>query len=200
MNDPLTGIDPRRQASFSLRNRIMRALWGVAGAVLDRAGRPGPSSAWRALVLRLFGARMGRGCHVYPGVRVWAPWNLVMEDQASLGDGVICYNIATITVGRRAVVSQGAHLCTGTHDYEDPAFQLVAKPISIGAEAWICTEAFIAPGVCIGEGAVIGARALVTRDMPAWMVCAGMPARAVKPRTMRRDGEASPMSTDAATP
>ncbi len=186
MNEPLTGIDPRSQASFSLRNRIMRALWGVAGTVLCR-WTPRPLHAWRALVLRLFGARLGRGCHVYPGVRVWAPWNLVMEDEASLGDGVICYNIATITVGRRAVVSQGAHLCTGTHDFEDPSFQLVAKPITIGAEAWICAEAFISPGVTIGEGAVIGARALVTADMPAWMVCAGMPAKPLKPRRMRQD-------------
>jgi putative colanic acid biosynthesis acetyltransferase WcaF len=181
-----TGIDPRSQASFSLRNRLQRVLWGVACAFLFR-WTPRPLHAWRALVLRLFGARLGASCHVYPGARIWAPWNLVMDDQASLGDGVVCYNIATITVGRRAIVSQGAQLCTGTHDYEDPAFQLVAKPIAIGADAWICAEAFLSPGVTIGEGAVIAARALVTRDMPAWMVCAGMPAKPIKPRTMRRE-------------
>jgi putative colanic acid biosynthesis acetyltransferase WcaF len=190
MTNILVGIDPRSQASFSLQNRLMRVLWGIACAVLCR-WTPRPLHAWRALVLRLFGARLGRGCHIYPGVRIWAPWNLVMEDQASLGEDVICYNIATITVGRRAVISQGAHLCTGTHDYEDPSFQLVAKPITIGAEAWICAEAFIAPGVTIGDGAVIGARSLVTGDMPAWMVCAGMPAAPLKLRRMR-DGAGTP--------
>ena len=188
MMDIRVGVDLRSQASFTLRNRILRALWGIACTLLFR-WTPRPLHAWRAVVLRLFGARLGRACVVYPGVRIWAPWNLVMEDQAVLGQGVVCYNMATITVGRRAIVSQGAHLCTGTHDYEDPTFQLVARPITIGAEAWICAEAFLAPGVTIGEGAVIGARALVTRDMPAWMVCAGMPAKPIKPRVIR-SGEA----------
>jgi putative colanic acid biosynthesis acetyltransferase WcaF len=90
--------------------------------------------------------------------------------------------MAQIQIGTRAVVSQGVHLCTGSHDYESETFQLFTKPISIGQDAWICSEAFLGPGVTIGDGAVIGARAVVTRNQPAWMVCAGNPCRPIKPR------------------
>jgi putative colanic acid biosynthesis acetyltransferase WcaF len=91
--------------------------------------------------------------------------------------------MAEVSLGLRAVVSQGVHLCTGSHDHESANFQLFTRPIHIGADAWICAEAFLGPGVSIGEGAVIGARAVVTRDQPAWMVCAGNPCRPLKPRT-----------------
>ena len=188
MSDAIrTGVDPRVQASFSLRNRLGRALWGVVAALLVRPS-PRPCHRWRAFWLRRFGARLGRGCHVYPRVRIWAPWNLVMDDDAAFADDVICYNIAPVTIGRRAVVSQGAHLCTGSHDYEDPDFQLIARPITIGAEAWICAEAFVGPGVTIGAGAVLAARAVATRDATPWMIHAGVPARPLKPRVLRPRG------------
>lgn len=128
---------------------------------------------------------MGKGCHIYPRVRIWAPWNLVVEEEGSAADDVILYSMATITIGKRAIISQGAHLCTGTHDYEDPAFRLYALPITIGEEAWICTEAFIGPGVTVGAGTVVGARSVATKDLPAWTVCAGNPCRPLKPREMR---------------
>jgi putative colanic acid biosynthesis acetyltransferase WcaF len=91
--------------------------------------------------------------------------------------------MAPVVLGERAVVSQGVHLCTGSHDYESENFQLFARPIEIGADAWICAEAFLGPGVTIGDGAVIGARSVVTRDQPSWTVCAGNPCRPIKPRT-----------------
>lgn len=171
----------RSAPSFSLRNRIGRVLWGFAELFLFRPS-PRPFHAWRSMLLRLFGAEVGEKVHVYPGVRIWAPWNLAIRDQAGVGDRAILYSQAQITIGPRAVVSQGAHLCSGTHDYNEPGFPLIAKPITIGAEAWIAAEAFIHPGVTVGEGAVIGARSVVTRDMPPWMVCAGNPCKALKPR------------------
>lgn len=109
-----------------------------------------------------------------------------MDSKACLGPRVICYSMAPIYLGERAVVSQGAHLCAGSHDYTTPTFPLFARPISIGVDAWICTEAFIGPGVQIGEGAVIGARAVAVRSQPPWMVCAGNPARPLKPRVHPR--------------
>lgn len=178
------GIDPYRQASFSLGNRVARAAWGFAYVFLFRPS-PRPMHGWRAWLLRRFGARIGRACHVYPRARIWAPWNLVMHERASMADDVICYSMATIELGRKCVVSQGSHLCAGTHDYQDPNFQLIAEPIFIGESAWICAEAFVGPGVRIGDGAVIGARSVVTRDMPAWTVCAGNPCRPLKPRVVR---------------
>ena len=178
------GINPYEQASFSLKNRLARVIWSIVYHGFFK-WTPRPTHGVRALILRLFGARLGRKCHVYPRVRIWAPWNLEMADHASLADGVNCYSMAPIRIGEKAVVSQGAHLCAGTHDYEDPSFQLYALPITVGAHAWICTEAFVGPGVEIGEGSVIGARAVVTKTMPAWMVCAGNPCKPIKPRQIR---------------
>ena len=168
--------------SFSLGNRLARAVWGIAYALLFRTS-PRPFHWWRRWLLMLFGARIARGCHIYPKVRIWAPWNLECGTESGVGDGAILYNQARITLGKRVVVSQGAHLCTGSHDYESPGFELFAKPITVGDHAWLAAECFVHPGVTIGEGAVIGARSVVTRDMPAWMVCAGNPCKPLKPRT-----------------
>ena len=177
-----TGIDARTGPSFSLRNRIARVAWGVFRALLFRPS-PRPFHSWRSAILRLFGAKLGRGCHIYPGARIWAPWNLTCGERVGVGDGAILYNQAPITLGKRSVISQGAHLCTGTHDYASPHFELVARPIVVGDDAWLAAECFVHPGVTIGDGAVIGARSVVTRNMPAWTVCAGHPCEPLKPRT-----------------
>jgi putative colanic acid biosynthesis acetyltransferase WcaF len=178
------GIDPFTKPSFSMRNRLFRLLWMVSSFFLFRF-IPRPFHWWRNSILRLFGARIGIGCHVHPSVSIWAPWNLVMDDFASMGSGVICYSMATVHLGKKVVVSQRCHLCTGTHDYKDPAFQLIARPIIIRDEAWIAAESFVGPGVTVGEGAVIGARSVVIKDMPPWTVCAGNPSVPIKPRVVR---------------
>ena len=147
---------------------------------------PRPLHRWRAFLLRVFGARVGSSVHIYPAARVWAPWNLEIGDGCGIGDGVILYSQGRIRLGAYAVISQGAHLCAGTHDYEKPGFPLVTRPITVGAHAWLAAECFVMPGVTIGDGAVIGARAVVTKDMPPWTVCAGHPCRPLKPR-LRRD-------------
>jgi len=167
--------------SFSFSNRAARAVWNMGWLIL---GVPSPRFAhgWRRLLLRLFGAKVGKNVHVYPGARIWAPWNLVLGDECGIADGAILYSQDLITLGRRAVVSQGAHLCAGTHDYNRVGFPLVTKPIVVGAEAWLAAECFVMPGVSVGDGAVIGARSVVIRDMPAWTVCAGHPCRPIKPR------------------
>jgi putative colanic acid biosynthesis acetyltransferase WcaF len=186
MSAILKGIDPTTQPSFSLANRLTRLAWGMVYTLLFRPS-PRPCHAWRAFLLRCFGARLGKACHVYPKAQIWAPWNLELEDHAGIAGDVICYSMAKIHLGERVVVSQGVHLCTGTHDYEDPNFQLYALPIVVGARAWLCAECFIGPGVTVGEGAVIGARSVVTKSMPEWMVCAGNPCKPIKPRRLRDD-------------
>lgn len=180
----LVNADTHTGPSFSLRNRTGRVVWNLASILLFRFS-PRPCHGWRRMVLRMFGAKIGKGCHIYPGVKIWAPWNLICHEEAGVGDGAILYNQAPITLGRRSVVSQGTHLCTGTHDYESPGFELYAKPITVGDHAWIAAECFVHPGVTIGEGAVIGARSVVLRDMPAWTVCAGNPCIPMKPRAIR---------------
>ena len=168
-------------ASFSLYNRIARFLWQFVWLFLFRPTPP-PMHAWRCWLLRIFGARIASGCHIYSEVRVWAPWNLMMARKSCLGPRVNCYCMAPIVLGEFVVVSQGVHLCTGTHNYNLISFPLLAAPITIESHAWICADAFVGPGVSVGEGAVIGARSVVIRSQPRWMVCAGNPARPIKAR------------------
>ena len=181
-------VDTHTGPSFSLRNRLGRIVWGLTSFLLFRFS-PKPLHAWRSFLLRCFGAKVGHGVHVYPGVKIWAPWNLELADESGIASGVILYSQGKITIGKRTVVSQGAHLVTGTHDYSDVGFPLITKPIHIGDYAWIATEAFIHPGVTIGAGCVIGARSVVNRDMPAWMVCAGHPCKPLKARKMNSELE-----------
>jgi putative colanic acid biosynthesis acetyltransferase WcaF len=167
--------------SFPLRHRLQRGLWNVSWFVLA-AWTPPALHGWRRFLLRLFGASMAPGSRVYASARIWYPPNLVMEQNAVLGREVICYAMSTITLGRNAIVSQRSHLCAGTHDIDDPNFQLLAKPITIGANAWIAAEAFVGPGVTVGEGAVLGARGVAMKNLDPWTVYVGNPARRARTR------------------
>lgn len=171
-------------ASFSIGNRLYRALWGIAWMVLAR-WTPPPFHAWRRAVLRAFGAKLGPGARVYGSTRVWYPPNLTMGANALVGPGVNLYNQGRIMIGDMVVVSQGAHVCASSHDIRDPHFQLVLRPIRIEDGAWIAADAFIGPGVTVGERAVVGARAALFRDAEAWGVYSGNPAALLKRREIR---------------
>ena len=161
--------------TFSVGNRLKRLLWSVAWLCLAR-WTPPPAHRLRIALLRAFGAQVSWRAYVYPNVQIWAPWHLYIDDYGTLARGVICYNIAPISVGKRAVVSQGAHLCTGSHDYLDPAFPLTARPIHIGSRAWVCANAFVGPGVSIGDGAILAAAGMAHRDLKPWQIYSGNPA------------------------
>ncbi len=176
----LSGYD----SGFTPGHKAARLAWGLAYRLLFRPS-PTPLFAWRALLLRAFGARVARGAHVYPSAKVWAPWNLEMGEHSCLGPDVDCYCVAPVRLGAHATVSQYGNLCAATHDHEDPAHRLVPGPITIGAGAWLAADVFVGPGVTIGEGAVVGARSSVFKDLPAWMVSHGSPARPVRARRMR---------------
>jgi len=120
------------------------------------------------------------------GVRVWEPWNLEMGDYCVLGDDVEIYNLARIRIGSQCVISQRSYLCSATHDYTDTSFPLYSKPIEISSGAWVAAGVFVGPGVTVGEGAVVGAYSVVTKDVPAWMVCGGNPCRPIKRRYLKQ--------------
>ena len=169
--------------SFTLKNRLLRLFWSIISCIFFKH-TPRPFHAWRALILRSFGAQLGQGCHIYPSVRIWAPWNLKMGNQSCLGDDCRVYNQAFITLGHQTIISQNVHLCTGTHAYETPGFPLKAYPINIGSHAWIAADSFIGPGVKIGESCIIGARSVVIKDLPAQFLCVGHPCTPKKPRIL----------------
>ena len=173
--------DPYLRPSFPLSDRLKRLLWSFCWAVFYRTS-PRPFHAWRAFLLRSFGATMGRSCHFYPASRIWAPWNLVCADQVTAADGAEIYNPAPMHFGSHAIVSQGAYLCGATHDMNDPAFPLLAYTSSIGAYAWVCARAIVSPGVSLGEGAVLGLGSVATRDLEPWGVYGGVPAQKISQR------------------
>ncbi len=180
--------DPYLQPAFSRSNRMRRLLWQAVWLLLYRPS-PRPMHAWRASLLTLFGARMGPNCHFYPASRVWAPWQLHCEDQVTAADGVEIYNPAPMHFGSHVILSQGAYLCGATHDYDDPAFPLLAYAMDFGAFCWVCARASVAPGVHVGEGAVLGLASVATRSLEPWTVYAGSPAVSIK-RRQRAKGEA----------
>ncbi len=175
--------DTHTGPSFSFGNRLARFIWNIVNLLFFRFS-PVPFFAWRSFLLRCFGATIGKNTHIYPGVKIWAPWNINIGDECGIASGVKLYSQGFITIGKRTVISQGTNLCAGTHDYKKPGFPLVIKPIHIGDYVWIAAEAFVHPGVQINNGCVIGARAVVTTNMPEWMVCTGHPCKPVKTREM----------------
>lgn len=169
--------------SFSVKHRLLRLVWGLVWGLLGRWS-PVPLHGWRRFLLQRFGAKLARTARVYPSAVVWYPPNLEMGAHAVMGPGVICYCMDRIVIGDYAIVSQRAHLCGGTHDPDDPHFQLQPKPVIIGNNAWVASEAFIGPGVTVGEGALVGARGVAVKNIPAWEIWAGNPARKIRDRKL----------------
>jgi putative colanic acid biosynthesis acetyltransferase WcaF len=181
--DPL--IRPMVPASDQIRRLVWRMVW----LVLCR-WTPNPLHEWRCFVLRLFGARIGRSNFIYPSAKIWAPWRLETEDVVTISPDVSVYNVGGMRFGHHSIVSEGAYLCGATHDFKDPTFPMVSRPVVIGPCAWVCARAVVLPGVTVGEGAVLGAAAVAARNLEAWGVYAGNPARLAG----RRDPASAPLA------
>lgn len=185
MANGLTGGNVARgAASFSLSNRLERALFQVAWVLLA-AWTPAPLHRWRIAVLRLFGAQVAWSARLHGSVRIWRPATLSIGAEALIGRGAWLYSMDRIDIGAGAVVSQRAHLCTGSHRLDDPEFRLITAPIRVAPRAWIAAEAFVGPGVSVGHGAVVAARAVTMRNVPPWQIVAGNPARQIGQRHLR---------------
>ncbi len=167
--------------TYSSRHKLGRLLWGVISVLLYRP-TPRNCHAWRRFLLKCFGAKIGPGAKPFPAARIWAPWDLTMEKNSTLGDYVDCYTQAPIILREGCTVSQYTFLCTGTHDYTRLELPHLVAPIEIGKYAWVTAQCFIGPGVTVGEGAVVGVRSSVFADVPPWTVVAGTPAKVMKKR------------------
>ena len=184
------GLEPGASAQmqpepspWSFKEKVGRAIWMVVGKTIFRMS----FHNWyrfRAALLRLFGARIGKGVAIRPTANIEVPWMLDIEDDATVGDHAILYSLGKIHIGRRSIISQFAHLCAGTHDHTDHTFKLIRSPVTIGADVWIGADAFIGPGVNVGSLSVVGARSSTYKDLGAKQVFVGNPAKPIKERVL----------------
>ncbi len=188
MNQSDWASENRSARNWTRREQVGRVLWWLVQPAFRLS--PRPFWAWRRALLRLFGARIGKEVHVYPTTRVSIPWNIAIGDRSSVGDRAILYALGKITLGSRTTVSQGAHICAGTHDIRSRDFTLLKPPITIGDDTWVCADAFVGPGVVVGNNCILGARAVVMKKVPDGLVMAGNPAR-VLGRRERNDTDGS---------
>lgn len=137
---------------------------------------------WRRFLLRLFGAKIGKKAIIRPSVTITYPWKVQIGDYSWIGDDVVLYSLGDIVIGENVVISQKSYLCTGSHDYLKMDFPIYQKPIRICNQSWIATDVYIAPGVTIGEGTVVGARSSVFKDIPANKICMGSPVKIIRNR------------------
>lgn len=170
----------RKQIKYSRSELARRIVWSSVRWSFFLS--PRPAFILRRILLRGFKATVGMHVQISNSVDIFAPWNLTIGQYSSIGNRAILYNLANLTIGKSTTISQGAHLCGGSHDYNHPAMTLIKSPIVIGDEVWICADAFIGPGVQIGDGAVVAARAVVVSDVAPNSVVGGNPARLIKMR------------------
>ncbi len=171
--------------TLSRKHQTIRLLWTVTWSLLAKPLPRSIGSGWKRCLLRLFGAQIDKTAVVYSSAKIYYPSNLIMEKYSCIASDVDCYNVAPIRIGANATVSQGAFLCTASHDITDPHNRLITAPIIIENQAWIAAAAFVGMGVTIGEGAVIGARAAVFKDVEPWTIVGGNPAKFIKKRIIK---------------
>jgi putative colanic acid biosynthesis acetyltransferase WcaF len=168
------------------RSIFTMALWHFVGSPIVRSNFL-PVSGVKCLVLRLFGARIGRGVYAKPGLRVKFPWYLTVGDHCWLGEDAWIDNLAPVTIGSHVCISQGAYLCTGNHDWTAPNMKLFRRPIVLENGSWVGARSTICPGVTLHEGAIAAAGSVVTKDILPFQVCAGNPAVYVRSRKLRQE-------------
>lgn len=177
-------FSPTQRAPYSLSLRIRRGVWALVSATLFRFS-PLRLRGFRRLLLRVFGATVDQDVSIHNTASVDSPWNLKIGTRASIGERAWVYALDQITIGPDTCVGQGVYLLTGSHDTSSPTFALVTKSITIGEGCWIATRAVVLPGVEIGDFAVVGAGAVVTKAIPSATICGGNPCVPLRPRRLR---------------
>ena len=176
----------RYKNALTRKHQMIRMLWSVVWAIFVRPLPRSIGSGWKRFLLRLFGAKLASTAIVYSSAKIYYPANLIMDEYSCLASGVDCYNVALVKIGANTTVSQGAYLCTASHDISDSLNPLITAPIIIEDQAWVAADAFVSLGVTVGQGAVIGARACVFKDVEPWTVVGGNPAKFIKRREIKK--------------
>lgn len=168
---------------WTFKEKVLRAIWMVFGKTAFRLSFHN-WYGFRARLLRLFGAKIGKDVRIRPTAHVEIPWNIEIRDSVTVGDHAILYSLGRITIGERSIISQYAHLCAGTHDHTDRRFPLIRDPVKIGSDAWIGADAYVGPNVTVGNLTVLGARSSAYKDLEPKAVYVGNPAKAIKEREL----------------
>ena len=167
---------------WSVRQRIRILIWEYVWILLC-VWTPKPFNFWRIWVLRCFGANIHGKPFVHQRARIQIPWNLTLHDRACLGDRANAYSLGPIVIHRHTTIAQEAYLCTGTHRFDHPSLALQTAKITIGPKVFVGARAFVMPGITIGEGAIIGAASVVTRDVAPMTICGGNPCKPIRQRS-----------------
>jgi len=175
------------KSPLSLKNKVYRLIWYLIWLVLARPFPRRIGNRWKIFLLRTFGARIHGTAVIYSSATVYMPWKLEMHEYSCLAENVDCYNVDYVSIGAYSTVSQKAYLCTASHDISRSDHPLITAPIAIKDRVWIGADAFIGMGVTIYEGAVVGARAAVFKDVQKWTVVGGNPAQELKKRILKND-------------
>ena len=185
MNETIVDLS-KYENHLGKKHQVVRLLWGLTWGLLARPFPRSLCSGWKRMLLRLFGAKIDNTAVVYSSASVYYPANLVMGRFSCLASDVDCYNVAPIIIKDNVTVSQGAYLCTASHDITDPLHPLITAQIVLENQAWIAAGAFVGMGVTIGEGAVVGARAAAFKNVEPWTVVGGNPAKVIKERVLKK--------------
>ncbi len=168
--------------TLSRKNQMARFIWSIVWNVLARPFPRKVCNRWKIFLLNLFGAKVHKSAVVYSSVRIYMPWNLVMDEYSCLAPEVDCYNVDKIIIGAHTTISQKAYLCTASHDISKTWNPLITSPIIIEDQVWVAADVFVGPGVTIKQGAVIGARGVVFKSVDPWTIIGGNPAKFIKNR------------------
>lgn len=169
----------------SKKSKFKRLMWEVVWLCFARPTPRWCLNKWRCCLLRMFGAKIGDGCRINPNAKIWYPDNLELGDNCWVDGDVKLYCVDKIKLGSNCVVSADSFLCTAGHDIASASFELMSKPISIGDCVWIASKALVLPGVSVGEGAVIAAGAVVTKNVSAWSIVGGNPVKVIGTRRIK---------------
>ena len=164
------------------KDQVKRFIWSITWTLFARPIPRSLLNSWKQFLLRSFGAKIDKTAVIYSSARIYAPWNLEMKEYSCIASEVDCYNVDKIIVGAHSTVSQKVYLCTASHNIHNRIHSLITAPIVIESQVWIGAEAFIGMGITVKEGAVVGARAAVFKDVEAWTIVGGNPAKFIKKR------------------
>lgn len=175
---------------YGVKEQMLRCLWGIVKVGFRLV--PRPFFGIRRWILQCFGAKIGRETNIYPSAVIYFPWNFEIGEYSAIGEDCLIYNLGPVVIGSRTTISHKAHLCAGTHDHTFPSLPLIRSSIIVGDDVWICADSFIGPDVQVMNGAIVGARASVFRDVLAFQIVGGNPAKVIGIRKLNSLDPPSP--------